>query len=167
VPEHLLNAPQVGAALEQVRGEGVPEKVRVNALRLEPGFLGESPQDEKCAGAGQRAAARVQEELGPVAAVELGTAEREVAPNRLRCRPAERDESLLTALAEDADDPLLDVDPALLESDGLGDAQASAIHQLDERTVAEGARRRPDGCVDQALGLRGGQRPREAAGSAR
>ena len=35
VAEHLLDAAQVGAALEQMRREGVAEQVRVDALRLE------------------------------------------------------------------------------------------------------------------------------------
>ena len=35
VAEHLLHAAQVGAAFEQVRGERVPQQVRVDALRLE------------------------------------------------------------------------------------------------------------------------------------
>ena len=37
--EHLLDAAQVGAALEQMRRERVAEQVRVDALRLEPAFI--------------------------------------------------------------------------------------------------------------------------------
>ncbi len=40
VAEHLLDATQVGAALEEVRRKGMPEQVRVHALRLEAGFFG-------------------------------------------------------------------------------------------------------------------------------
>ena len=69
--EHLLDAAEVGAALEQMRGERVAEEVGVDALGLEPCLLGEPAQDEEGAGAGQRAALRVQEELGPEAAVEV------------------------------------------------------------------------------------------------
>ena len=64
VAEHLLDAAQVGAALEQVGGEGVAEQMWVDALGLEPGDLGQPAQDQEGAGAGERAAARVQEELG-------------------------------------------------------------------------------------------------------
>jgi hypothetical protein len=39
VAQHLLHASQVGAALEQVGRERVPEKVRVDALRLEAGSI--------------------------------------------------------------------------------------------------------------------------------
>ena len=83
VAEHLLDAAQVGAALEQVRRERVAEQVRVHALRLEAGLRGQPAQDQERAGARERAALRVQEELGPVAAVEVRAAAREVAPQRL------------------------------------------------------------------------------------
>jgi hypothetical protein len=45
--EHFLNTSQVGAALEQMRRERVPEEVRVDALGLEAGALGEAPEDQK------------------------------------------------------------------------------------------------------------------------
>ena len=64
--EHFLNGPQVGAALEQVRREGVAQEVRVDAFRLQARLRGAPAQDEEGAGAGEAAAARVQEELGPV-----------------------------------------------------------------------------------------------------
>ncbi len=49
VPEHLLHAAQVGAALEQVRRERVAQEVRVHALRLEPRL-----RRELAAGSGTR-----------------------------------------------------------------------------------------------------------------
>ena len=45
--EHLLDAAQVGAALEQVRREGVAEQMRVDALRLEARLLGQAAQDHE------------------------------------------------------------------------------------------------------------------------
>jgi len=71
VAEHLLHAPQVGASLEQVRRERVPEEVRVNTCRIEPCPVGETAEDQKRARARERAAAGVEEELGAVAAVEM------------------------------------------------------------------------------------------------
>ena len=47
MPEHLLHGAEVGAALEQVGRERVAEQVRVNALGLEPGLLGEAAEDEE------------------------------------------------------------------------------------------------------------------------
>ena len=66
VAEHLLDAAEVGAALEQVGGEGVPEQVRVHAQWLQARFFGEPAEDQEGAGARERPAAGVQEELGPV-----------------------------------------------------------------------------------------------------
>src|SRR4051794_4241901 len=79
VAEHLLDAPEVGTALEEVRRERVPQEVRVDALRLEPRLLRQLPEDEERAAARERAALRVQEELGPVPPVEVRPAAREVA----------------------------------------------------------------------------------------
>src|SRR4051794_39626804 len=73
MPEHLLDRAQVGASLEQVRCEGVPQEVRVDALGLEPGLVGEAAQDQKDACARERPAVRVQEQLLPVAPVEVRT----------------------------------------------------------------------------------------------
>ena len=89
VAEHLLDAAQVGASFEQVRREGVAEEMRVDAGRVEPGPVRELAEDEEGARAGQRATPRVQEELGPVAPVEVGPPEREVAPHGFRRRAPE------------------------------------------------------------------------------
>ena len=45
--EHLLDATEIGSAFEQMGGERVPEQVRVDPLRLEPGLLGQPPQHEE------------------------------------------------------------------------------------------------------------------------
>src|SRR5919198_2784635 len=79
VAEHLLDAAEIGAALEQVRGERVPEQMRVDALGLEPGRGREPAQDQEGACPRQRPALRVQEELGAAAAVEVRAAAGEVA----------------------------------------------------------------------------------------
>ena len=153
VAEHLLDGAEVGAALEQMGGERVAEQVRVNAVRVEPGFLGQLAQDQERARAGERAAAGVQEELGPVAAVEVRPAAREVAPQGLGGVPADGHDALLAALADHAHEPVVQVDARLVEADRLGDAQAGAVEQLDERLVAERARLRPGRGVDQPLRL--------------
>src|SRR5581483_3120467 len=119
--EQLLNGSEVGAPLEQVRRERVPEQVGVHALRLEPGRAGKAAQDEERAGAGERASLRVQEELGPAPAVEEGAAAREVAPERLDGGAPDRDDPLPAALARDADEPVVEVDRPPGEPDRLGD----------------------------------------------
>ncbi len=118
-------------------------------------------------GAGQWSAAGVQEELGPVAAVELWSPEREIAPRCFRRRTPERDEAILAALPVHADDSTLEVHGVLLEPHGLRDAQSCSVQELDERPVAKDA----GGCsrrgVDESLGLRGGERSRKTATSPR
>lgn len=112
------------------------EEVRVHASGLEAGSIRELAEDQERTGAGQRTATGIEEELGPVPAVEVRTAEREVSPHGLRGRPPERDQALLVSLAEDPDHSLVEGDATLLEPDRLGNAEAGSIEQLDERTVA-------------------------------
>jgi hypothetical protein len=69
--EHFLNRAEVGAALEQVRRERMAQQVRVHARRVEAGLFRPAPEDQERARAGERAALRVQEELGTVAAVQV------------------------------------------------------------------------------------------------
>ena len=109
------------------------------------------------------AAAGVEEELRAVPAVEVRAAHGEVAAQRLGGRAAERHDPLLAALAERAHEPALDVHRGPVEADRLGDAQAGAVEQLDERAVAHRPRRHADGGVDQALDLGGGERARQPA----
>ena len=47
MPEHLLDRAEIGSTLEEVRGEGVPEQVRVDALRLEPGLARKPPRGRR------------------------------------------------------------------------------------------------------------------------
>src|SRR5262245_23213634 len=119
VAEHLLDAPQVGAALEQVRRERVAEEVRVDPARLEAGLLGKAAEDQERAGAGQRAALRIEEELGAVARVEEGAAAAQVAAERVGGTAPERDDPLLAALADRADEARLEVDAGSLEANRL------------------------------------------------
>jgi hypothetical protein len=61
VAEHFLNGSEVGASLEQVSGERVPEDVRVDTSGVEAGHLGQPAEDQEGAGTGERPAFRVQE----------------------------------------------------------------------------------------------------------
>ena len=70
--EHLLDAAQICAAFEQVSGERVPEQMRVDPFRLEPCLLSQPAQHKEHAGTGQAAALGIEEELRPVAAIEVG-----------------------------------------------------------------------------------------------
>src|SRR5688572_9951843 len=153
VPEHLLDAAQVRAPFEQVRGERVTEETRVDPFRVEARLRREPPDDQEGAGACERAALGVEEDLRAVAPVEVGAPAGEVAPQRLDRLVPERDDALLVALAEAAHGAVLEVDAAALEPDRLAHADATAVQELDERAVAQAPRRRAVGGVDQALDL--------------
>src|SRR6266536_4345532 len=167
VSEHLLHAAEVGSAFQQVGGERVPEQVGMDPLGLEPGRGREPSEDEERAGARQRPTLGVQEQLGPVAAVQIWPPAREVALKRVYCLPPDRDDSLLVSLSDAADEPLREVDAGLVEPDGLADAQTGAVEQLDQRAVAQIARTRSARRLDEPFRLARGERPRKAPGPAR
>jgi len=57
MPEQLLHAPQVGAALEQVRRERVAEQVGMDPLGLEAGLARKAAEDLEGARPRERPAA--------------------------------------------------------------------------------------------------------------
>ena len=65
----------------------------------------------------------------------------EVAAERVRGFPSDRDDPLLASLAEGADEPVLEVYGLPVERDRLAHAQPGAVEELGESAVAEGARR--------------------------
>src|SRR5918999_927889 len=125
--------------------------MRMDASGLEPGFAGQPAEDEESAGAGERAALCVQEELGAPAAVEVRAPAGEVAPDGVGGLTPERNDALLVSLAETADESVFEVDAAAVERDGLADAKPGAVQELDQRAVAERARRHALSGFDQAL----------------
>src|SRR5581483_1360520 len=113
----------------------------MDPLGLEPGLSCQAAEDEEDAGAGERAAVGVEEELGPVAPVEVRAAAGEVAAEGFDGLAPDRDDALLVPLAEAAHEPVLEVDRLAVEPDSLAHAQAGAIEELGESAVAERARR--------------------------
>ena len=94
----------------------------MDAAGLEPRALGEAAEDQEGAGAGQRASLRVQEELRPVAAVEIWASVGQVASQRVSRVTTDRHHPLLAALAGTGDEAALQVDIGLAEADRLADA---------------------------------------------
>src|SRR5262249_29550899 len=111
--------------------------------------------DQERAGAGQRPALGVQEQLRPQTAVEVRAAAREIPPECLCRRSADRHDPLLVSLADAADEPVVEIDAGALEADRFADAEAGAVEELDERGVAQRARSRAVGRFDQPLSLAG------------
>jgi len=102
-----------------------------------------------------------------VAAIEVQAPAREVAADGLGRAAPDRDDALLAALARAAHEPGVEVDTRPVEADGLADAEPRAVEELDERLIAERARRRARGGVDQPLRLCGRERAGEPAVSSR
>jgi len=108
VAQQLLDDPQVGAALEQVRRERVAERVRRDARR-ETGPAAQQVEPIAQPPDAERRAAVVQEDLGRGRLPSSGTfgeerpAVLEIAGQGGTCRPAEQSDPLLAPLAEDPD----------------------------------------------------------------
>src|SRR5438552_16778556 len=100
VAEHLLDASQVGASLEEMRRERMAQQVRVDAGRLQPGLRGSPAQDQECPGARERPALCVEKELRAVAAVEERTPAGQIAAQCLRRVATDRHDAFLVALRD-------------------------------------------------------------------
>jgi hypothetical protein len=118
------------------------QQMGMHAGGIEARLRGQAAQDEERAGSCQRAALCIEEELWTVPTVEERPAAGEVSAYRLDALAAERDDPLLVSLAEAAHDPVVEVDAAAVQPHSLADAQPGPVEEFDERTVAEGARRR-------------------------
>jgi Uncharacterized conserved protein (COG2071) len=122
VAEELLDRAKVGAALEQVRGEGVAEPVGVGEQAAERGRV-------------ERPAACGDEEPVLRAANELRAPFLEIAAEAVGGLLAERDDPLLVALPAHEDVLLLPVDVREAEVDSLLSPQAGRVDELEERSV--------------------------------
>src|SRR5438105_15222650 len=91
----------------------------------------------------------------------------EIAAQGVGRLASDRDDPLLRPLAEAADEALLEIHRRPIEADGLADAEARAVEQLDERAVAQRAGSRAGRGLDQPLGLAGGKRARQRPGAPR
>src|SRR4051812_3135469 len=125
VTEQFLDRAEIGAALEQVRGEGMPQAMRV--------------LDEAAQGRGiETSPARGDEQRVLRAARELGSCVAEVARDEQRRFFAERNDAVLAALAfAHVYALLLEVDVAEVEADCFGGAQPGRVHELEECAVPE------------------------------
>src|SRR5690348_12869278 len=125
VPEQLLDRAQVGAALEQVRREGVTQTVRV---------WHETPKSARV----QPPSARGEEQCVLGATRELGPRVSQVAGEPQRRLLTERNDAVLRTLAvAHVYELLLEVDVTEIEADRLRAAESGRINELDESAVPE------------------------------
>src|SRR5690349_7741254 len=107
VAEHFLDGAEVGATLEQVGRERVPQGVRRHPLR-QPGEPRRTLDDAPRAYARQGRAAGVEKYQPPsLPLVEAGTDLACVQRHGTQRAPTHRHDSLLRALTEDAGEPIL------------------------------------------------------------
>ena len=164
--EQLLDRAQVGAALQQVRRERVPQRVRADAeaacctprrsartsrstLRAgQPRRRGSSRtaarrrrsrlRARRSGAPAARASRRRRWRCGADAAARDPAATRAAPSRSLR---VERHEPLLAALAEHPHHPRAQVDVLEVEPDQLAQAQPRGVEQLEDRAVAPAERR--------------------------
>src|SRR5512132_1076447 len=123
VAEPRLDRRQVGAALEQVRGEGVAEPVGV----------GEKPSDR----ARVEPAAPRGEEEGIVCAGRQPWAHLQPAAEPVRGFLAERDDALLASLAGDVDRLAVEVDVREVQVDRFAAPEAGGVDELGKGAVSD------------------------------
>ena len=141
--EQLLDDAQVGAALEQVRRERVAQRVRADTfgeaggggrpLDRGPGLLARQPA--AAVAQEQRTAA---DRVDVSAREQAGRAAGHPAPEPVERDVADRDEPLLVALADDADEAAVDRQVLAVEPDRLADPQPRRVQQLEQGAVAQG-----------------------------
>ena len=136
VSQHFLHDAQVGPVLDEVRREGVTEGVRGDFLADagEQRLLLDEVENGHPA---QRAAVFVEE--SDVVEGRLGGlgADVEVGAERVGGHLAEGDEALFVAFADHAHEAFSEVDVRDEQAAGLGDAQAAAVEDFEDRAVAE------------------------------
>src|SRR6187399_1611955 len=133
--QHLHHA-QVGSMIEQVRGEGVAQRVR-RQLFVDDGLAGVA-LDDVPEGLARHAVATARREQVVGGAVEQDLAARRAHEVRQPTHGflTQRDQTLAVALAHDPDDTLVGVDLVVLEIDQFRDAQAGGIQHLEHGAVA-------------------------------
>src|SRR4051812_22010843 len=101
VSEHFLNRSKVRAALQQVRRERMPERMRGDVLG-QTGLVDVMAQNLPCPHARQRRAAGIQkQDASALAAVEFWPQLAQVDRDGADGAPADRNESFLAPLSED------------------------------------------------------------------
>ena len=168
VAEELLDVPDVGAALQQVRRAGMPQIVRRERVR-DVGTLGvQVHQALDGLHAQPRAVAGEKERRFVRVAHQARTGVAEVAIDRLGGPPDERDEAVLAALAfADDEDALPELDVSDIQPLAFADAEADAVEEFEDGARALAARRAGDRDGRAGGGPAPGRGPPRAAAATR
>src|SRR6266850_2766571 len=163
VAEQLLDRAEVGAAVQEVRGEGMPEAVRRNPVLH--GALGETRgEDPPHASIGEaRAFLADEDRVDPFPGGDClrPAARGEVVLERCFRLLSEEDVPLLAPLAEDEDRPLREIEILEIERDQLADAHPRRVEKLEEGAIALTLERRRLGSLEENLDLALAEEARE------
>ena len=140
--QQFLHGAQVAAAFQQVRGKRVAEQVRVD-VHIQPLLLGPGSHAQ-LHGARGEALATTPDEQWPrrrfFAARQIFVAQSQPSQHGTTRRAADGDDALLTALAGDAHQLLVEVDVAEVQAHQFGQTDAAGVEQLHHGEVARGER---------------------------
>ena len=133
--EHLLDCPEIPRRLQHVRGERMPEHVRVHVLGKSP--LHRPFREAALNGARRdaRAAAAEKERLGVALRKRLACGK--PGADRVARRGADGHDALFRALAPHAYLAMVEVDAIEIESRQLGEPQPGRIGELEQRAIAQ------------------------------
>src|SRR3954469_13331261 len=145
VAEQFLDRAEVGAALEQVRREGVAEAGRGRQWAAQRAGV-----EPAAAGREEERVLRAADELWPRLA--------QVDRDSVRRLFAEWNDALLAALAAHVDELLLEVDVGEVQVDRLLRAQAGRVDELDQGPVAEAQGAGPIESVERGVDVLGAGR---------
>ena len=149
--QQLLDHAQVRAALEQVRGETMPQRVRRHTRR-QPGTLGAArwmarhasmrpsrrPRADRNSGPPRRSRSRAtRRRSARPSASQAGRTVVEVALEAVEGDVADRHQPLAVALADDPHEAAVERQVLPVEPERLADAQAGRVQQLQQRPVAD------------------------------
>ena len=135
VAEHVLNHTEVGAILDEVGGERVPESVRRNLL-VDAGEHGLTLYDGEHRDTAEGLAEAVQKQ----GVIEFRGCrirpDNQIIPDSGGSHIPHRDNALLVTFADDPHEGLVKIDTGYSQANGLGDTETTAIENLQDRTVA-------------------------------
>src|ERR1041385_3976084 len=138
--KHLLNRTQIGAALEQVRGKRMPQRVRGNGFgysRLLDVLAKNLPRTH----ARERLTTGIEKQNAFASAFFKSRPElTDIGRNGPDRRSPDGDEPLLASFAEHPHQLFLEQHVAHAERDPFGYAKAGPIRELEHRPIAEGKR---------------------------
>jgi hypothetical protein len=142
VTEHFLYRNEVGAALQQVRGEAVPERMGRD-VAIHPRIPNVLSDDLPRAHPAEWAPMLIQEDhTSGLAAIQLRASSSKVAPQHSNRTASEGDDPMPVSLAMNRNEALIQGQIPHSQADQLGDAKTGAIQSFQHREIPVGVRLR-------------------------